>query len=221
MAFKNAVEAWMDGTTVGPADFEVEGLELEHVANLYPDVRSVLSQLVPTGREIRSRNGGWYQVRMRPYRTVDDRIEGVVVSFADITERRQTEEALRESEQKLRQEKRLVELSGEPILVWEFDGGSILDWNRGCEELYGYRREEALGWNKEELLATEVDGSSFAEIKAKLLASRSWSGEVRHRSKDGREVIVESRIDLEEIPPAGPGDLRWMLTPRIMRSIKK
>ena len=72
-----------------------------------------------------------------------DRIEGVVVSFVDITERRQTEEALRESEQKLRQEKRLVELSGEPILVWEFDDGSILDWNRGCEELYGYRREEA------------------------------------------------------------------------------
>ena len=163
------------------------------------DVRSVLSQLVPIGRELRSRNGGWYQVRMRPYRTVDDRIEGVVVSFVDITERRQTEEALRQSEQKLRQEKRLVELSGEPILVWEFDGGTILDWNRGCEELYGYRREEALGWNKEELLATEVDGSSFAEIKAKLLASRSWSGEVRHRSKDGREVIVESRIDLDEI----------------------
>jgi two-component system CheB/CheR fusion protein len=162
---------------------------------LVADARSVMNQLIPIGRVVRSRKGTWYQMRMRPYRTVEDRIEGIVVSFVDISERRQAEEALRQSEQQLRHEKRLVELSHEPIFMWDLDDG-ILEWNRGCEELYGYKREEALGRRKEELLATEVPGSSFEQLKAKLQASGSWTGEVRHRSKDGRELTVETRIDL-------------------------
>ena len=84
----------------------------------------------------------WYDVRMRSHRTADDRIDGVVITFVDITERRRMEDALRDSEHQLRQQKRLVEMSREPIHTWDFDGG-IVDWNRGCEELYGYPRQEA------------------------------------------------------------------------------
>jgi two-component system CheB/CheR fusion protein len=41
-------------------------------------------------------------MRLRPYRTVDDKIDGVVITFVDISDRRQVEEALRQSERKLR-----------------------------------------------------------------------------------------------------------------------
>jgi two-component system CheB/CheR fusion protein len=61
----------------------------------------------------------------------------------DITEQREAEEALRQSEERLRQQTRLVEMSEEPIFVWDFDDG-IVEWNRGSEQLYGYGREEAL-----------------------------------------------------------------------------
>jgi two-component system CheB/CheR fusion protein len=164
--------------------------------DLVKDARTVLADLTPIGREIRSRNGRWYDMRVRPYRTVDDKIDGVVLTFVDVSERHQVEQALRESERRLGQEQHLVELSRDPIFVWDYDGG-IVDWNRGSEELYGYTREEALGKQKELLLATTVPGSSFAELKKKLEQDGSWAGELRQRAKDGRELIVESRLQLE------------------------
>src|SRR5579871_3526524 len=165
---------------------------------LIPDARKVLSDLAPIRRELHSRNNRWYDVRMRPYRTVDNKIDGVVITFVDITERRHTEGALRESERQLRQQKRLIDRARVPIFLSEFDGG-ILDWNRGCEELYGFARGEAVGRRGGELLKTEVPGSSLAEMTNKLHREGLWSGELLHRAKDGRVVTVEAVIQLEHI----------------------
>jgi two-component system CheB/CheR fusion protein len=68
---------------------------------LVDDARSVLDDLTPIEREIRSRDGGWYLVRVRPYRTVDDKIDGVVTTFIDVTERRRMEDALRTANEQL------------------------------------------------------------------------------------------------------------------------
>jgi two-component system CheB/CheR fusion protein len=165
---------------------------------LIQDTRKVLADLVPVRKEIRSRNNLWYDMRMRPYRTVDNKIDGVVITFVDITERRLTEQALRDSERQLRQLKRLVELARAPILVWEF-GGGILEWNRGCEELYGYTREEAMGKHKEELLRTVVPGSSYPELMNKLREEGVWSGDLVHHTKDGRALAVEAFMQLEPV----------------------
>ena len=96
------------------------------------------------------------------------------------------------------QQKRLINLSHDPIFIWDFDNG-ILEWNRGSEELYGYSAAEALGKVKNELLGTSVPGSSFDELKAALLRDGDWSGEVLHKAKDGHAVTVESRIHLESV----------------------
>jgi two-component system, chemotaxis family, CheB/CheR fusion protein len=162
---------------------------------LVADARTVLDDLTPMEREIRSRKGGWYLVRIRPYRTVDDRIDGVVATFIDVTERRQMEDSLRNSEERLRQEMRLVELSRAPIFVWELDGG-ILQWNPGSEELYGYGREEALGKNRDALLKTEVPGSTLAAARDALIREGNWKGEVHQITKDGRKVIAEAHLEL-------------------------
>jgi two-component system, chemotaxis family, CheB/CheR fusion protein len=163
---------------------------------LLPDAQSVIANLTPLKREVRSRDGRWYDVRLRPYRTVDDKIDGVVITFVDVTERLQVERALRDSEELLRQDKRLMELSHDPIFIWDLDSG-IVEWNRGSVELYGFTREEALGKDKHDLLKTKVPGSSFEELRRLLLQTGSWNGELQHRAKDGREVTVESRIVLE------------------------
>src|SRR5262249_18579219 len=60
------------------------------------------AELTPVRREIRSRAGRWYDVRLRPYRTVDDKIDGAVITFVDISERHQVEQALREGESRQR-----------------------------------------------------------------------------------------------------------------------
>jgi two-component system CheB/CheR fusion protein len=165
---------------------------------LTKDARLVLTDLAPLQREVRSRDNRWYDLRLRPYRTVDDKIDGVVITFVDVTERRKVEQALRESEFQLKQQKRLVELSRDPIFIWDLDAG-IVEWNRGCEELYGYARPEALGKQKDRLLGTIVPGTSFDEIRAKLLSEGNWSGELQHRAKDGGKLIVEARLVLESV----------------------
>ncbi|HEY7638758.1 MAG TPA: CheR family methyltransferase [Steroidobacteraceae bacterium] len=166
--------------------------------DLTRDVRAVLNDLAPVRREVRSRKDRWYDVRMRPYRTVDDKIDGVVITFVDVTDRRAVEQALRNNERQLQQQRRLVELSREPIFVWDFDGG-IVEWNRGCEELYGYSRQEAVGKRSAHLLNTVVPESSIAALTEQLLAQGHWIGELRQRAKDGRMLIVEARLDLEQL----------------------
>ncbi|WP_204338648.1 PAS domain-containing protein, partial [Rhizobium ruizarguesonis] len=65
---------------------------------LADDARRVLERLALVEREVGASDGNWYLVRMLPYRTLDDRIAGVVLTFVDISERKQGQEALRRSE---------------------------------------------------------------------------------------------------------------------------
>ena len=62
------------------------------------DVAGVLRDLIPTEREVRTQDGRWLVMRLRPYRTIDERIEGAVVTFMDVTAQRETSERLRQSE---------------------------------------------------------------------------------------------------------------------------
>jgi two-component system, chemotaxis family, CheB/CheR fusion protein len=171
--------------------------QLEH-DELIQDMRKVLSDLVPIRKEVRGRNDLFYDMRMRPYRTVDNKIDGVVITFIDITERLHMEQALRESERQLRQQKRMVDLARVPIFIWDPVGG-IVEWNRGCEELYGYTSEEAIGKRKEELLKTELPDSSVEELTNKLREEGMWTGELLHRAKDGRVLTVEALIQIESV----------------------
>jgi PAS domain S-box-containing protein len=88
----------------------------------------------------------------------------------------------------------LLSLSYEPILVWRLDGG-IESWNAGAERLYGFRPEEALGRVSHALLQTKLP-IEVAELTSQLQNGRYWSGELRHTCKDGREVVVDSRMQL-------------------------
>jgi two-component system CheB/CheR fusion protein len=64
------------------------------MAALLADARTVLQTLAPIEREIEAQSGAWYIRRILPYRTQDNGVEGVVITFADITERRHAADAL-------------------------------------------------------------------------------------------------------------------------------
>jgi two-component system CheB/CheR fusion protein len=67
------------------------------------DARKVLKDLVPLECEVETKDGRWLMMRLRPYRTAEDRIDGVVVSFVDITEPRKAVEDLRTVEARHRE----------------------------------------------------------------------------------------------------------------------
>ncbi len=62
--------------------------------NLYAEARSVLDTLQTKEADVQTENGSCFSVRMLPYRTLENMIDGVVISFVDMTERRRAEEAV-------------------------------------------------------------------------------------------------------------------------------
>ena len=88
----------------------------------------------------------------------------------------------------------LLTLSYEPMLAWRLDG-PIEFWNTGAERLYGFVSDEAVGRSSHDLLQTKFP-AEFSEVHSQLQNEHYWSGELRHICKGGREVIVDSRMQL-------------------------
>ena len=76
---------------------------------LSDDVGEVLRTLAASETPVSARDGRWFNVRIMPYRTLDDRIDGVVITFADITAAKKLEERLRDQHATL--EKKVAEQS--------------------------------------------------------------------------------------------------------------
>jgi two-component system CheB/CheR fusion protein len=80
-------------TDIGRPLADLTPLALDH--DLLADARAVLASLAPLGREIEADGGAWYVRRILPYRTQDNRIDGVVITFADISEIKAAERQIR------------------------------------------------------------------------------------------------------------------------------
>ncbi|MGE0768885.1 MAG: PAS domain S-box protein [Hyphomicrobiaceae bacterium] len=129
----------------------------------------------------------WFLSRAMPVHDAQGRVVLWCATHTDVTEQRSLS-------QRLRQLARVIELSHEAILVWSPEDGIVL-WNKGCEELYGYHRGEALGKKTHSLLRS-LHPKGLDAIELELLRDGEWSGEIRHRAKDASEVWVDSRQEL-------------------------
>jgi len=161
---------------------------LEGYDRLIPDVQGVLDSLVPREVEVQIKTGAWFLLRIRPYRTLENVIEGVVITFTDVTEQRQARAALRESAA----ERRLavvVRDAYDAITVQDLEG-RILAWNPGAERLYGWTEAEALAMNVRDLIPEDQREKAMAAV---LRLSRAKVLEPYHMqriAKDGRVVEV-------------------------------
>ncbi len=121
----------------------------------------------------------------------DGSVRGAVGAFFDVTNRKQLENLLRERAD-------LLELASEAIMVRSLDG-VIQFWNAGAEELYGWRREEAIGKNVHELLQTRFPADSIdSEFPAAALwQDGKWHGDLTQVTRTGRLIVVASRQALK------------------------
>jgi PAS domain S-box-containing protein len=92
------------------------------------------------------------------------------------------------------QQASLLNLTHDTIFVRDMNE-VITYWNRGGEELYGWRPEQAIGKSSHELLRT-VFPSPLDDIQAEFLRTGRWEGELKHTKADGTEVVVSSRWSL-------------------------
>lgn len=119
----------------------------------------------------------------------------IAIQQSTLFEQAQTELAERKrAEQKIQQQAALLNVATDAILVRDWSN-KILFWNKGAERLYGWTAEEALGKNALELLYKEAL-PQLQDIQNTVSECGSWQGELHQVTKDGKDIIVESRWTL-------------------------
>ena len=155
-----------------------------------PDLTALLREVIDTmsvkEAEVRDKEGRWHLLRLRPYRTMDNRIDGAVLVLLDVDD-------LKRQQETLRRQSELLDQTNEAIFIWELDGG-IIYWNRGAEETYGFTREEALGRKSYDLLNSFPRPLAFMDV---LRLQGQWTGELTNVRRDGLRIVVESRMMVE------------------------
>jgi PAS domain S-box-containing protein len=126
----------------------------------------------------------WGRLTMSCVRKCDGSVAYFVRVVQDISARKRAEEQLRRHAD-------LLDQSHDAIFAWKI-GDGITYWNRGAEALYGYSRDEAIGRVSHELLRTQAP-IPMREVEAQIARQGGWYGELTHTTRDGREIIVESR----------------------------
>jgi PAS domain S-box-containing protein len=101
----------------------------------------------------------------------------------------------RRAEAVLREQANLLNLSHDTVFVMDMEG-VIKYWNRGAQERYGWTAEQAVGRDVHDLLKT-VFPAPLEQIKAEVVRTGRWEGELLHTRKDGTQVVVASRWALQ------------------------
>jgi two-component system CheB/CheR fusion protein len=152
------------------------------------NIQAVLSNLIPQEAEVKTREGLWYLMRILPYRTLENVINGAVVTFVDITERKKFEEALREVNS-LRRLAAVVRDSNDAITVHDLEG-RIIAWNPGAERVYGWNESEALAMNIREITAEDHRKKLLALINKLARGVIIAQFQTKRLAKSGKAVDI-------------------------------
>lgn len=184
---------------------QYEGLEA--------DAEAVLERLAPIEREVQSTHNAWYLVRLRPYRSLEDTVEGIVVTFVDITDRKQAELAVRRDRSFI---EKLLDTVGALIVVLDADY-RIVRFNQKCESVTGYSAAEVMG---ESIFERLIPPGEEAELRSLLTALQNgvdpppheaalvirsgerrrirWSNTLLRTQEETGKHIIKTGVDVSE-----------------------
>ena len=156
-----------------------------HDEILLSDARQVLVDLTPSSAEVRSEDGTWYLRRILPYRTKDDRIEGVVITFNDVTDLKELADALRVSEERFRL---LVDGVKDYAIFMLDPEGLVVSWNEGAQRVKGWTAEEIIGQSFSRFDAPEAVAADHPRAALEYAAAQgSCDDEGWRLRKDGSQ----------------------------------
>lgn len=163
------------------------------VSNLkYPEIESHAREVLRTLKYIQTAistyDGRWFNVKIMPYRTFDDHIDGVVITFNDISAAKEVESALSVYETRFHN---LFNKMHEGIIFLNGATGEIVDVNRYFIELSGYSKNQMIGKNiwetalfkdifKQEIQFPEMQQNDYVRYE-----------NIPIETADGRKIIVE------------------------------
>ena len=130
--------------------------------SLVADIQTVLNTLVPKEVEVQTIEGKWYTMRIKPYRTLDNVIEGAVISFVDITEIKQMRDDLHKTNE-LNRLTVVVHDASDAISLQDLEG-RVMAWNPAAMRIYGWSEAEALTMNVRDRIPDGLKEEELAKI---------------------------------------------------------
>ncbi|MGC2238520.1 MAG: CheR family methyltransferase [Pyrinomonadaceae bacterium] len=152
------------------------------------DVETVLNTLQEIEREVHTVGGSVYMLQITPYRTSEHHINGAIISFINITKRKQAEEALSESAERMS----LIITSVEDYAIITTDlKGIVTGWNLGAEKMFGYTESEMCGQSADIIFTPEDRKKGAPDIERRTALEKGKAEDERfHLRKDGSRFYV-------------------------------
>ncbi len=171
------------GRPVGHIAYNLVGYD-----RLVEDTRAVLNTLIPVEVEVRTAEGEWYLLRIQPYRTLDNVIEGAVITFVNITETKRLADRLRDLDV-LRCLVAVVRDAQDAIIAQDMEG-RIMVWSPGAERLYGWTAAEATAMNIQELVPESLREHALSRVRELSRSDALVSQRAQRIAKDGSIVEI-------------------------------
>jgi two-component system CheB/CheR fusion protein len=160
------------------------------------DAQQAFDSLQPIEREVQSIDGRWFLARVLPYRSSDDRIEGVVLNFIDVTARHQAEQTARAGEERL---KLLFDSSADYIIIMLDEQGRITRWNKGAEQALGYTEAEVMNQPCDFIFTPEDRAAGVPQEERQQARKAGRARDERwHLHKNGTRVYFSGVLVLLE-----------------------
>jgi PAS domain S-box-containing protein len=132
----------------------------------------------------------WAHVIMTSVFDEDNKLQGFAKVTRDMTERKETEQALRA-------QTHIMNLVNDSVVMRDLND-RITYWNQGAQRVYGWTAAQVLGKLTQDLLKTQFPTSSQIAVQKQLMSEEHWEGELVHTRKDGSEIMVLSRQSVQK-----------------------
>jgi two-component system, chemotaxis family, CheB/CheR fusion protein len=161
-------------------------------SSLADDVKQAFETLKLIEREVESSDGRWYLMRLLPYRTADDRIDGAVLTLIDITARHLAEESARIGEERLRL---VAQSTNDYAIIVQDPNGVIVSWNSGAERIFGFAEKEVLGKNIAIIYSPSDREAGVPALERDIAAREGRADDERwHVTRDERRVYCSGVV---------------------------
>lgn len=161
--------------------------------DLVDDAIEVLKTLVFIKKQIPTKDQRWYSIRIMPYRTFEDRIDGLVITFFNITDLKQMEAKLHENEQM----HRLILNSSSDVIIKLSSDWKIAEFNPEAEKFFGKPYKEVINRNFIQLMVPETLQKKAEKDLHKMLKDKV---ETRYKTEvvaaNGKQTDVDWSVSI-------------------------
>jgi two-component system CheB/CheR fusion protein len=154
---------------------------------LVADVQGVLDSLISKEVEVKTQTGAWYTLRIQPYRTLDNVIEGAVITFVNTTEAKKARD-----EQQLNEARVRVALQAYPIVVSSQDKELRYTWIHDPNPKFS--AERVLGKTDADLLSAD-EAANLTAIKRRVLESGKGTRREVRATIDGKPHFYDLTVE--------------------------